>query len=157
MACRVFALWGVDPRETQANARELVANNLAGRLLLPTAWFAADAADCGWDLFSLKARYHTASHELIARRMLECRPPVIISIFDHRQLSFRRSNLPGRVPPPSPAEMECWRQIHQHCSQLPTESAGGHIQGWPIHEEGWKREILRMEIEEWGGDCEGIV
>ncbi len=157
VACRVFALWGVDPRETQANARELVANNLAGRLLLPTAWFAADATDCGWDLFSLKARYHTASHELIARRMLECRPPVIVSIFDHRQLSFRRSNLPGRVPPPSPAEMECWRQIHQHCSQLPTESAGGHIQGWPIHEEGWKREILRMEIEEWGGDCEGFV
>ena len=77
VACRVFALWGVDPRETQANAREHVANNLAGRLLLPTAWFAADAVACGWDLLGLKARYRTASHELIARRMLECRPPVI--------------------------------------------------------------------------------
>jgi hypothetical protein len=157
VTCRVFALWGVDPRETRANARELVANSLAGRLLLPTVWFAADAIACDWDLLGLKARYRTASHELIARRMLDCRSPVIISIFDHGRLSFRRSNLPGRVPPPSPAEMECWSQIHDRGARLPTEPAGSHIQGWPIHEDGWKREILRMEIEEWEGGCAGVV
>ena len=95
VAYRVFLQWGVDPRETAPKAREAVANNLAGRLLLPTAWFAADGAACGWDLLALKARYRTASHELIARRMLECRPPVIISIFDHRRISFRRSNFPA--------------------------------------------------------------
>ena len=96
-ACRVFAHWGVDPRATSAGAREAVANAMAGRLLLPTAWFAADAAACDWDLIALKARYHTASHELIARRMLECRPPVIISIFDHRKimLSAQQPSRPG--------------------------------------------------------------
>ena len=57
VAYHVFAHWGVDPREAAPNARETVANNLAGRLLLPTAWFAADAAACGWDLMALKARY----------------------------------------------------------------------------------------------------
>ena len=77
IAYRVFARWGADPVETAANAREQVANWLAGRLLLPTAWFAADGTACGWDLLALKARYNTASHELIARRMLECRPPVM--------------------------------------------------------------------------------
>ena len=46
VAHRVFARWGADPGETDANAREQVANCLAGRLLLPTAWFAADAAAC---------------------------------------------------------------------------------------------------------------
>ena len=119
-ACRVFVQWGVDPRETTSGAREIVANAMAGRLLLPTAWFAADATACDWDLIALKARYRTASHELIARRMLECRPPVIISIFDHRKIRFRRSNLPGRTPPPSTAEMQCW----QRRSLRPTSAAG---------------------------------
>ena len=39
--------WGVDLREAVPRAREEVANQLAGRLLLPTAWFAADAAAGG--------------------------------------------------------------------------------------------------------------
>jgi hypothetical protein len=149
-AHRAFARWGVDPLETAPNAREAVASHLAGRLLLPAAWFAADAAECGWDLLALKARYATASHELIARRMLECRPPVIITIFDQRAMHFRRSNLPGRVPPPSPAELACWRAVHH--GNRPHAAAEGlfAIQGWPVHEDGWQREILRAEVDEYG-------
>ncbi|MGD0900782.1 MAG: ImmA/IrrE family metallo-endopeptidase, partial [Thermoguttaceae bacterium] len=41
-AYRVFAAWGADPRETPPRAREETANCLAGRLLVPTAWFAPD-------------------------------------------------------------------------------------------------------------------
>ncbi|HUT10047.1 MAG TPA: ImmA/IrrE family metallo-endopeptidase [Thermoguttaceae bacterium] len=147
-ARRVFAHLGVDPREAGPNARETAANHLAGRLLLPTEWFAADAVDCGWDLVELKSRYATASHELIARRMLECGPPVIISIFDHQELYFRRSNLPGRVPPPSSVEIQCWRAVH--AANRPQQAYEGPrtIQGWPVHEEGWKREILRTEVED---------
>ncbi len=146
VAYRVFARWGADPRAAAPGAREQVASQLAGRLLLPTAWFAADGAACGWDLVALKARYATASHELIARRMLECRPPVVISIFDQRRLSFRRSNVAGRVPPPLPREMECWRRVHQSCRPSRTCQGPGVVQGWPIHEEGWRREILRMDV-----------
>jgi Zn-dependent peptidase ImmA (M78 family) len=148
VAYRVFLEWGIDPRETAPNARETVANNLAGRMLLPTAWFAYDGAECGWDLIALKARYHTASHELIARRMLECRPPVIISIFDHQRVSFRRSNLPGRLPPLSKAEIDCWHSVHRHNRPLRTDGVSSQVQGWPIHEDGWKREILRFEMDE---------
>jgi len=154
VAYRVFAQWGAEPVETAADAREQVANCLAGRLLLPTGWFAVDAAACRWDLFALKARYPTASHELIARRMLECRPAVVISIFDQRRLSFRRSNVPGRVPPPLPAEIECWNGVHEHRRPMQTRQGHGFVQGWPIHEEGWQREILRMEVEEWDMDDE---
>jgi hypothetical protein len=147
-AYRVFLELAVDPRETAANSREQVANQMAGRILLPTAWFSADGAACGWDLAALKARYGTASHELIARRMLECRPTVIISIFDQQRLSWRRSNLPGRVPPPSHAEMACWRNVHEHHRPVQTNTGLQVVHGWPVHEEGWWREILRTEVEE---------
>ena len=154
-AARVFVQWGVDPRETSADAREIVANAMAGRLLLPPAWFAADAAACAWDLMALKARYPTASHELIARRMLECRPPVIISIFDQQRIMFRQSNLPGRAPPPSSAEMQCWRDVHFGAHPRQAQAGLRRIQGWPVHEEGWKREILRTELDEWTTDWAG--
>ncbi len=147
-AHRVFAQLGVDPREAFPNARETAANRLAGRLLLPADWFAADGAACGWDLLELKSRYATASHELIARRMLECPPSVIISIFDHGELSFRQSNVSGRVPPPSPPEIECWRKVHTDARTGYAYEGTRTIQGWPIHEVGWKREILRAEVDE---------
>jgi hypothetical protein len=153
VAHRMFARLGVDPREAAAGVREAVASQLAGRVLVPGAWFAADGWDCGWDLLALKARYATASHELIARRMLECRPPVIVSIFDHGRLYLRRSNLAGRVPPPSSAEMDCWRAVHRRNRPEQTYEGLRTIQGWPVHEEGWKREILRTEVEEESAEC----
>jgi hypothetical protein len=152
VACHIFAQWGVDPCETEPNTREAVANNLAGRLLLPTAWFVADAAACDWDLIALKHRYATASHELIARRMLECRPPVIVSIFDHERISFRGSNLPGHAPPPSAAEMQCWRNVHRENHPGQTRTDACLIRGWPVHEQGWRREILRTEVSEYAMD-----
>ncbi len=147
-AHRVFVHWGVDLGEVVPRAREEVANCLAGRLLLPTEWFLADARAGGWDLAALKARYATASHELIARRMLECPPPVIVTIFDHRVVSFRRSNLPGRVPPPSAAEMACWHAVHDAARSQRVDDGPRTVQGWPVHEPQWKREILRAEVEE---------
>ncbi len=146
-AHRVFRILGVDPLEAPPHTREHVANLLAGRLLLPQTWFAADAAACGWDLFHLKSRYETASHELIARRMLDCGPRVIISIFDQGQLSMRRSNVTGRVPPPTRLEQECWQQAHRHGLPHHIGFALSEIRAWPVHETNWKREILRTSAE----------
>lgn len=148
VACHVFAEWGVDPVEIDPSARENVANNVAGRLLLPTIWFADDGASCRWNLVALKRIYATASHELIARRMLECRPPVIISIFDQRKISFRRSNLPGRIPLPSVVEMACWQDTHEQGRFQQFQEGPCLIQGWPIHENEWKREIVRVEVDD---------
>lgn len=143
---RVFAALGIDGRESPPDAREQVANYLASRLLLPAAWLVADAAACDWDLLRLKRRYPTASHELIGRRMLEMPPPVIVTIFDNGALHFRRSNVPGRVPGPSPVELACRLAVHQQA--LPQSRRDGlrTIQGWPVHEDAWKREILRTEV-----------
>lgn len=147
-ACRVFRDLQVDPRETAANAREQVANQMASHLLLPTAWFVPDGAACGWDLLALKHRYATASHELIVRRMLECRPRVIISVFDAQRLSWRRSNLGGRVPPPSARGLAWWRKVHDGARPARPHGGGQTVQGWPVHEDGWVREILRTELDD---------
>ncbi|MBN2294295.1 MAG: ImmA/IrrE family metallo-endopeptidase [Pirellulales bacterium] len=149
VAWRVFERLGVDPREVAGDARESVANQLAGRLLLPARWFEADAVAGGWDLLELKSRYATASHELIARRMLEFSPPVIVTVFDHSRISLRHSNLPGRVPPLSEAELDCWRRVHRRNHPWNVEAEGQIVTGWPIHEEEWQREILRTEIDIW--------
>ncbi len=150
VACHVFAEWGIDPGEAGPNSREKAANNLAGRLLLPSAWFEAAGASMHWDLFALKARFATASHELIARRMLECRPAVIITIFDQGRMTFRCGNLSGKASSPSAVEIGCWRKVHQQNQTVQMQGEAIAVQGWPIHEEGWKREILRTEIDECG-------
>ena len=82
----MFEILGVDAREAPPNTRESVANQLAGRLLLPVAWFKPKAVRAGWDLFELKREFSTASHELIARRMLDFEPAVMITVFDHGRI-----------------------------------------------------------------------
>jgi len=146
VAHRVFRVFGVDPRTVSPAIREAVANQMAGRLLLPTAWFAAAAASADWDLGALKDRFSTASHELIARRTLELPSPAIIAVFDQGRLTWRRGNVPGRLPPPSPDEIRCWNVVHREGRPEQTAHAVGRIRGWPVHEPGWKREILRTEI-----------
>ena len=151
---QVFRLLGVDPRAAPAATREHVANQLAGRLLLPTDWFAEDGAGCDWDLFALKERYSTASHELIARRMLDFERSVIVTVFDHGARTWRRSNVPGRIPPLNGQEQIAWRQAHQTSEPVDMENHPLRVRAWPIHEvagaitPGWKREIVRTDILE---------
>jgi hypothetical protein len=142
-ACEVFQQLGVDPREAPAGAREMVANQLAGRLLLPEPWFGVDGLNCGWDLFELKSRFQTASHELIARRMLDFRPPVVITIFDHARRTFRRGNMPGRLPSLLPIELSAWQGAHRSGHPVAASNHLCAVRAWPVHEPDWKREILR--------------
>lgn len=154
-AYRVFAELGVDPSEAPPAAREDVANRLAGRLLLPRVWFAADGTAVDWDLHELKSRYATASHELVARRMLEMRPAVIITMFDHGRAVWRRSNRLHRPPPLSTVEQDAWRAAHEtgqavRCEAGELPEGIVDVRAWAIHEPEWKREIMRTEIgEEW--------
>lgn len=142
-AVQVFDRLGVDPREAPSGARETVANQLAGRLLLPRAWFARDAREHDWDVLRLKQRYATASHELIARRMLDFPPRIAITVFDHGRLTLRQGNLSCRPGALVPAEISGWREAHQESRSVVVEDLSCRVQVWPIHEPDWKREILR--------------
>lgn len=154
MASRVFVRLGVSLVDIPPAGRERVANHLANCLLLPHDWFASDGEALGWDLFELKRLYSTASHELIARRMLEMTPPVMISLFDQGALQWRKSNALRRPPLLTTAESNAWRAAFETAQATEYEASAlpegmARVQCWPVHEPGWRREILRTELVEW--------
>jgi len=147
-AMEVFRRLKVCPADTPAETREWIANQLAARILLPVRWVERVGRACDWDLASLKTRFNTASHELILRRMLDYEPRIVVSIYDHGNLTYRRSNACAQLPPVTPLEAECWRAAHSTGQAQSRRGAGQSIRGWAVHEEGWKRELLRLELEE---------
>ncbi|MCC7085544.1 MAG: ImmA/IrrE family metallo-endopeptidase [Pirellulales bacterium] len=147
LANRVFRQLGIDPPAAPRPAREQIANAIAGRLLVPRDWFAADGVACGWDLLELKRRYSTASHELIARRMLDYSTPIIVGVYDQNRVIWRKTNVGNRAPKSSQQEIDCRRQAHASGKAVTTDRPQA-IRVWPIHEADWKREILRVEMDE---------
>ncbi|HEX2476238.1 MAG TPA: ImmA/IrrE family metallo-endopeptidase [Lacipirellulaceae bacterium] len=153
VAYRVFERLGVAFEDALPATREVVANRFASALLLPRRWFASDGRDLDWDLIALKDRYDTASHELIARRMLEMRLPIVITICDLGRVHWRKSNVSARPPAMLPEEKAVWQEAHQTglpaWERLDAECGLESVHCWPIHEPDWKREILRSEVAEW--------
>lgn len=142
-AWKVFDRVGADLDEDSPQLREQVANCMASRLLLPGRWFFDDARRCDWDLVQLKRRYDTASHELIAYRFLDGDEPALVSVFDQGRLVRRRANVRPRPPSLSPVERECWSEVHRRNVPVERRSASLTVRGWPVHEPGWQRELLR--------------
>jgi hypothetical protein len=134
---------GVPPDQTRARAGESLANLLAHRLLAPTAWFGGDARACGYELPELKQRYRTASHEVLAWRLLDLPEPCVITVLDNGHVQRRRSNA-WRVRRELEApERECQRYVNHYSRPHVVRAGGWTVQGWPVHRPDWKREILR--------------
>jgi hypothetical protein len=134
---------GVSPDELAPRQREELANQFAQRLLLPTGWFDS----CRDDLFALKARFTTASHELIAWRWLDRAEPTVVSLFDQGRLVRRRCNFADRAPALCSAETACVEAARRSGATEQGQWEGGRVRGWPVHETGWQREILRTDLE----------
>jgi Zn-dependent peptidase ImmA (M78 family) len=143
LAHQVFARLGVDPETAPPQSRERVANQLAGRILVPTAALDRAGPRWNWDLPRLKSLFSTASHELIARRMLAAQVPVVITICDQGAITFRAGSLPSRPPPPAPLELACLQSAHRTAQPITRSLGPLMVQAWPIHEPHWQREILR--------------
>jgi predicted transcriptional regulator len=152
-AWRVFAELGVKPADAAEQVREEAANRLAGCLLLPRDWFAADADAVDWDLIELKARYTTASHELIARRMLEMPPTVIITMLDQGRIVWRRTGALARPPAMTPPERDAWKFAYATgqavvCERSELPEGVADVRVWPVHEDARKREFVRTALSE---------
>ena len=139
---------GIEPRDSRAMMGESLANLFAYRLLVPTCWFADDAPTFEFDLLALKQRYRTSSHEVLAWRMLDLPQPCIITIIDNDKIHRRRSNAWPTKRELLPAEKKC--QYAVHCQSKPQRLAEGGctVQGWPVHQIEWKREVLRSVIDD---------
>jgi hypothetical protein len=70
-------------------------------------------------------------------------PLLLTSVFDHGVLTRRRTN--GRLSPPPLMTIERQAQLSAHASGRPIvlTGRGVRVQAWPVHEAGWKRELLR--------------
>lgn len=139
---------GVDPAETRAMAGESLANLFAYRLLVPTRWFAEDAPGLDHDLLALKKRYTTSSHEVLAWRFLDLPTPCLVTIVDNGAIHRRKSNAWPARRRLEPAEAKCQRLVHESGRTKVVRQEGWTVQGWPIHQLDWKREILRSVVEE---------
>jgi Zn-dependent peptidase ImmA (M78 family) len=138
---------GVAPEQTRPMMGESLANLFAYRLLVPSCWFAVDAPASDYDVLDLKQHYRTASHEVIAWRLLDLPEPCIISILDNDHLSRRRSNAWRVRRQLEPPEQECQRYVHHYSRPRVVQQDGWTVQGWPVHQADWKREILRSIVE----------
>ncbi len=132
---------------------ESLADLFAQRLLVPQRWLAADARALDYELPQLKQVYSTASHEVIAWRLLDLPLPCLITIVDQGRVARRRGNA-GPITPAlaqlAPAERLCQQQVHEQGRPASVKQPGCTVRGWPIHQPDWKREILRTVLaDEW--------
>jgi len=142
-AYRVFDRLDIDPLLAESDLREKVAAQLASALLLPRRQFEADVVRHDGDVPALKHKYATASHELILTGQLRMESLMLASVFDHGELTRRRTN--GRLAPPPLITVERQAQLRAHATGRPAvlTGRGVRVQAWPVHEAGWKRELLR--------------
>jgi len=148
VAQRVYARMDVDAQDVPPQRREQVANAMASSLLLPDGWFGRDAETCDGDVLRLKAIYSTASHELILFNLLKLPELSLVSVFDQGRLTRRRGNGQLSPPPLLSLERQIWRLVHETGEPAEGTSAGVRVQGWPVTEPGWKRELLRTTVVE---------
>jgi Zn-dependent peptidase ImmA (M78 family) len=138
----------LEPEETRSMAGESLANLFAHRLLVPTCWYANDVAETEYDLPKLKKRYRTASHEVLALRLLDLPAPCIITIIDNDHIHKRRSNFWAVRKKLEPPEERCRILVNKHGKPHTVRAAGWTVRGWPVHQADWKREILRSLVDE---------
>jgi hypothetical protein len=148
LAHRVFLSAGRDVDEAAPRVREAAASEFASRLLLPRDWFLRDARLLDGDVLQLKRHYATASHELILTGLLRLPELTLATVFDHGQVTRRRGNGQLSPPPLLPAERAVWRQVFDTARPSEITAQGVRVQAWPIHEPGWKRELLRTTAVE---------
>jgi hypothetical protein len=144
----VLARLGVAPEERRGLSAESLPELFARRLLVPTPWLRDEAAACGHDLLALKAIFATANHEVIAWRMLDLPEPCIITLIDNGRVSRRKSNAWRPPRELSGPERRCREQVSRYSRACEVSEGAWRVQGWPVHQADWKREVLRSVVEE---------
>ena len=138
---------GLDPAARRGLTGESFSDLIARRVLTPTAWFAGDARARGWDVPEIQRLYTTATLELTAWRLLDLSEPCIITVVDSDHVQRRRSNAWRVNKTLEPVESACQRYVHHFSRPRVVADDGWTVQGWPVHQPDWKREILRSVVD----------
>ena len=80
-------------------------------------------------------------------RMLDLPEPAIITVVDNDHISRRRSNAWRVRKELEPVERRCQHYVNHHSRPKVLREGGWTVQGWPVHQADWKREILRSVVE----------
>jgi predicted transcriptional regulator len=139
---------GVPPEEQKGLAGVSLAGLLADRLLVPTAWLAAEARARGFDILELQRVFATAGHELVAERLLDLPEPCVIAVVAGGAVVRRRSNAWRVNRVLSVAERYCQRRVSESGRPQVVRAAGWTVHGWPVPGPLGTREILRGVIDE---------
>jgi hypothetical protein len=139
---------GIPPEQKRLLRGESLATLVASHLLLPAAWFGDDARELEYDVLALRKRYATVAADVIAWRLLDLPVPCIITIVDNDHVQRRRSNAWCVRRELEAPERECQRYVNHFSRPRVVCANGWTVQGWPVHQSDWKREILRSCVDE---------
>ncbi len=95
----------------------------------------------------LQVRYPGVAADVIAWRLLDLPAPCIITVLDNGAVTRRRCNVRYVPRDLAPAERECQRYVHHYSRPRVVRADGWTVQGWPVHQPDWKREILRSVVD----------
>jgi hypothetical protein len=138
---------GFGPDERRPLMGESLATLAASHLLLPASWFADDARRLGYDVLELNQLYATAAPDVIAWRLLDLPEPCVVTVVDNDHVQRRRSNAWRVRRELAAPERECQRYVNHFSRPRVVCADGWTVQGWPVHQPDWKREILRSVVE----------
>ena len=113
------------------------------RLLVPTKLLRGELRSCGFDVLALQRRFHTASIELVAQRLLDLDDPCAITIADDGIVAFRRAN---RFPVNRkllPLEQECLDRVMKFDRPERLRGEAWTVNGWPVRDRPFRRVVLR--------------
>lgn len=127
--------------------KEQIANEIAGRILLPRQSFLESIDRTSGDLLELKEQFSTASYELILLGLLRWPENSIVTLFDSHATTRRFGNR-GSVPKMSPLEFDVWNECHRTGRTVVADVDGQRVQAWAMHQGEQDREYLRTTESE---------
>ncbi len=116
---------------------------VVARILIPTRLLRLALRECQWDVAKLHERFHTASMEAVALRLLDLEEPCVIAVVDDGIVASRRSNFASVSRKLETAEQECVSRISELELPHQTRRDGWRAWGWPVPNRPFRRILLR--------------
>src|SRR2546421_557072 len=124
---------------------------------MPSRWPSATwACSSAWTAVSRSAdapsappggRRSSSSQGVIALRSLDLPEPCVVTVIDNERVSRRKSNAWRVTRRLEPAEQQCQRYVNHYSRPRVVREGRWTVQGWPVHQSDWKREILRTVVD----------